>query len=103
MEPLIRAVEFHQTASDFFKSHSADEARHAEMLKNYLWKTFRHEKKDRTLTDRLIYDRFFPWAGRLTQSRPMPALAGLLFYEIFVGELYDELRSVAKSDGLEDL
>ena len=103
MTHLQNAFEGDSEAMDFVKAHSDDEARHGNLLKAYVKKTFGFEKKNKTLTDRIVYDRLFPLLGIASSKRPLPFLAGLLFYEILVDEIYVELREAAKKDGLSQL
>lgn len=87
---------------DFFKSipilneyielHAQDEHRHASMLQLYILKTFQYEKKQRTFTDRVIYDFLFQKLRAQAAHRPLPFLTTLYFYELYAEEFYSQLK-----------
>lgn len=101
--PLIEYFKEHPYIQSYIENHAADENRHAVQLKEYIHLTFGYEKKKKTITDQIIYDRVFKILKNWGERKPLPFLATLLFYEMFAEEFYDQLKLKAKLDGLPQL
>lgn len=107
-ELLIRPL------ADFFKDkdrevyeyivqHACDEEIHAQIFEKYVKKTFLYSRKDRSLTDKLIYDRLFKKVSAFSKNRPIPLMLAILFYEMCSDYFYKHLLKVAKKDKLNNL
>lgn len=95
MRPLI--FSFSQDyLRDYFRAHAAEEARHAMVLRGYIRDTFGHEKRRKTIADRVFHDGCYRALTHIGGSRPLPFLAALLFYECFSEWFYRELRESAQ-------
>ncbi|OQW48197.1 MAG: hypothetical protein A4S09_13895 [Proteobacteria bacterium SG_bin7] len=103
LRPMVGAFSFSSVASAYMNVHIADEHRHADALKEFNLKIFKHVKTKKTLTDKVIYEFLFGNIERLILKRPIPFLAGLYFYELFSEKLYVQIKAAAKRDGLNSL
>lgn len=95
-ESMVRPLRdfFSQTAAlnEYIELHAQDEHRHAEMLRDYVFKTFQHQKKKKTFTDRFVYDFLFKKIKTFASHRPLPFLTTLYFYELYAEEFYSQLK-----------
>lgn len=78
--------------NEYIELHAQDEHRHAHMLSDYVFKTFQHQKKRRTITDKIVYDFLFQKIKTLASNRPLPFLTTLYFYELYAEEFYSQLK-----------
>ncbi len=77
---------------DYIEFHAQDEHRHAQLLRDYIFKTFQYTKKKRTITDHIVYDFLFQKIKALASHRPLPFLTTLYFYELYAEEFYSQLK-----------
>lgn len=103
MIPLIEAYGGDDSIREYLESHKRDELLHHELLKGYLKATFGFEKKARTLSDKVIYDRAFPLVSKLFLKKPLYGLAMLYFIECFGVGFYKAFKDAAERDGLASL
>lgn len=96
-ESMVRPLQvFFEKMPDlksYIDLHAQDEHRHAHMLRDYIQLTFKYVKKQRTFTDRVIYDFLFAKLKHWGAHRPLPFLATLYFYELYAEEFYSQLKA----------
>jgi hypothetical protein len=103
MDPLLVAKRNDAEALEYLEVHAADERRHHELLKGYLKNTFDFEKKTRTMSDRVFYERLLPAISSAFRYKPLYGFALLYCYERFALSFYTPLRVRAQSDGAQNL
>jgi rubrerythrin len=103
MDPLLVAKRADAEVLDYLEVHAADERRHHELLAGYLKNTFGYEKKSRTLSDRIFYERLLPAMSQTFRYKPLYGFALLYCYERFAMAFYVPLRTKAQTDGAQNL
>ena len=103
VEPLKEHFRDDPEIQEFIARQAEDEIRHYNMFSSYVLKHFQYKKTRKTLTDKIVYDRFLPMIAAYGKSRPLAILLVLQFYETFSIEIYRELKVIAANDGLGEL
>lgn len=103
MEPLIESKKGEKEAYEYLTVHANDELRHHALLTGYLKGTFGFEKKARTFSDKVFYDKILPAISSSFLRKPLYGFALLYCYERFAGLFYAPLRNSAQADGAQNL
>lgn len=103
IDPVLKAFKTKPKLQNYLRTHMADEARHQDLLKSYVKKTFDYEKKKKTVTDIVVYKGIFRGVSLISEKRPLPIIVAILFYEWFAEEFYSDLINRAQKDNLPQL
>ncbi|HEX4925746.1 MAG TPA: ferritin-like domain-containing protein [Bdellovibrionales bacterium] len=103
VEPLVENFGADPELKELIERQAADEVRHYRIFTSYNERVFQFRKTKRTLTDKIVYDRFLPLMSAVGRRRPQAILLILQFYESFSIEIYKELKRLAQNDRLYEL
>ena len=103
VHPVAHYFRANEPVYAYLESHARDENLHSELFQGYVRHCFRYEKKKRSLTDRIIYDRALPQLAKIARHRPVAFALGVSFLEKYASHIYVDVKRSAERDGLPGL